>query len=105
MGLIGVSDKAYPILAIPKKNTIKFSPAKLKANPLSKLEYERIQWEGVGEKKSNTNKISMLPQKNNKIKLILYIIEFISILFNGKNKKSNQLKENRKKGGNSKKKT
>ena len=97
MGLIGVSLKAYPILAIPKKNTIKFSLAKIKANPLSKIEYKRMQWEGVGEKKSNTNKISMLPQKNNKIKLILYIIEFISILFNGKNKKSNQLKENRKK--------
>ena len=98
MGLIGVSDKGYPIFAIPKKNAIKFSLAKIKANPLSKLEYEKIQWEGVGEKRSNTNKISMLPQKNNKIKPILYIIEFISILFNGKNKKSNQLKENRKKG-------
>ena len=47
MGLIGVSDKAYPILAIPKKNTIKFSPMKLKANPLDKIEYERIQWEGI----------------------------------------------------------
>ena len=47
MGLIGVSDKGYPIFAIPKKNTIKFSLAKLKANPLSKIEYERIQWEGI----------------------------------------------------------
>ena len=57
MGLIGVSDKAYPILAIPKKNTIKFSPMKLKANPLSKLEYERIQWEGIKkEEESKENK-------------------------------------------------
>lgn len=51
MGLIGVSDKAYPILAIPKKNTIKFSPMKLKANPLDKIEYERIQWEGIKKEK------------------------------------------------------
>lgn len=53
MGLIGVSDKAYPILAIPKKNTIKFSPAKIKANPLSKIEYERIQWEGIKKEKES----------------------------------------------------
>ncbi|WP_289686520.1 AHH domain-containing protein, partial [Helicobacter rodentium] len=45
--------KAYPILAIPKKNTIKFSPAKIKANPLSKLEYERIQWEGIKKEKES----------------------------------------------------
>ncbi|WP_301185595.1 hypothetical protein, partial [Helicobacter rodentium] len=43
--------KAYPILAIPKKNTIKFSPMKLKANPLDKIEYERIQWEGIKKEK------------------------------------------------------
>ena len=61
MGLIGVSDKAYPILAIPKKNTIKFSPMKLKANPLDKIEYERIQWEGIKkeeEKKVESKSVS-----------------------------------------------
>ena len=57
MGLIGVSDKAYPILAIPKKNTIKFSPMKLKANPLDKIEYERIQWEGIKKEGDNATRI------------------------------------------------
>ena len=44
MGLIGVSLKGYPILAIPKKNTIQFSLAKIKANPLSKMEKQIIDY-------------------------------------------------------------
>ncbi|EGQ7235151.1 hypothetical protein I6C54_001900 [Campylobacter coli] len=50
MGLIGVSNKGYPILTIPKKNKIKFALAKIQASPLAKIEYDRIRWEGVGGK-------------------------------------------------------
>ena len=74
MGLIGVSDKAYPILAIPKKNTIKFSPMKLKANPLDKIEYERIQWEGI--KKEEESKKDKKEAKRSE--------GIISLHFNGK---------------------
>ncbi|AJD06373.1 hypothetical protein UPTC16712_0863 [Campylobacter lari RM16712] len=50
MGLIGVSNKGYPILAIPKKNKIKFALAKIKANPLAKIKWDKIKWEGIGGK-------------------------------------------------------
>ncbi|HEC1812902.1 TPA: hypothetical protein R1741_001684, partial [Campylobacter lari] len=41
MGLIGVSNKGYPILAIPKKNKIKFALAKIQANPLAKIKWDK----------------------------------------------------------------
>ncbi|MCV3425587.1 hypothetical protein [Campylobacter sp. IFREMER_LSEM_CL1085] len=50
MGLIGVSNKGYPILAIPKKNKIKFALAKIQANPLAKIKWDKIRWEGIGGK-------------------------------------------------------
>ncbi|EKK0865509.1 TPA: hypothetical protein R1691_001799 [Campylobacter coli] len=50
MGLIGVSNKGYPILAIPKKNKIKFALAKIQANPLAKIKWDKIRWEGMGGK-------------------------------------------------------
>ncbi|HIH2115759.1 TPA: hypothetical protein ACYKHK_001963, partial [Campylobacter coli] len=39
MGLIGVSNKGYPIFAIPKKNKIKFALAKIQASPLAKIKF------------------------------------------------------------------
>nr|MCR6539092.1 hypothetical protein [Campylobacter lari] len=48
MGLIGVSNKGYPILAIPKQNKIKFALAKIKTNPLAKIKWDKIKWEGIG---------------------------------------------------------
>ncbi|MFG5140200.1 hypothetical protein O8I32_07845, partial [Campylobacter lari] len=56
MGLIGVSNKGYPILAIPKKNKIKFALAKIQANPLAKIKWDKIRWEGIGYKRSKKNK-------------------------------------------------
>ncbi|MFG5141820.1 hypothetical protein [Campylobacter lari] len=56
MGLIGVSNKGYPILAIPKKNKIKFALAKIQANPLAKIKWDKIRWEGMGGKRSKKNK-------------------------------------------------
>ncbi|WP_412097423.1 hypothetical protein UPTC17655_0895 [Campylobacter lari] len=50
MGLIGVSNKGYPILAIPKQNKIKFALTKIKANPLAKIKWDKIKWEGIGGK-------------------------------------------------------
>lgn len=49
IGLIGVSNKGYPILAIPKKNKIKFALAKIQANPLAKIKWDKIRWEGIGD--------------------------------------------------------
>ncbi|MGJ0159224.1 hypothetical protein ACP0SI_09245 [Campylobacter coli] len=72
MGLIGVSIKGYPIFAIPKKNKIKFALAKIQANPLAKIEYDRIRWEGIGGKRSKKNKNDRAKQiqalKNNQQK-------------------------------------
>ncbi|EIT3368041.1 hypothetical protein VBZ91_001692 [Campylobacter coli] len=69
MGLIGVSNKGYPILAIPKKNKIKFALAKIKANPLAKIKWDKIKWEGIGGKRSKKNKNDIARQiqalKNN----------------------------------------
>ncbi|HEC1801267.1 hypothetical protein O8I68_08335 [Campylobacter lari] len=56
IGLIGVSNKGYPILAIPKKNKIKFALAKIQANPLAKIKWDKIRWEGIGYKRSKKNK-------------------------------------------------
>ncbi|RTJ68547.1 hypothetical protein C3H60_08900 [Campylobacter jejuni] len=50
MGLIGMSIKGYPIFAIPKKNKIKFALAKIQASPLAKIKYDRIRWQGIGDK-------------------------------------------------------
>ncbi|WP_416831167.1 tlde1 domain-containing protein, partial [Helicobacter ganmani] len=58
----------------PKKNTIKFSPMKLKANPLDKIEYERIQWEGI--KKEEESKKDKKEAKRSE--------GIISLHFNGK---------------------
>lgn len=43
LGLIGTSDKGFPILAIPKPNKIKFSPIKTKASKLAKITYEQMK--------------------------------------------------------------
>ncbi|MFG5112385.1 hypothetical protein O8I57_08290, partial [Campylobacter lari] len=51
-----VSNKGYPILAIPKKNKIKFALAKIQANPLAKIKWDKIRWEGIGYKRSKKNK-------------------------------------------------
>ncbi|WP_412097465.1 AHH domain-containing protein [Campylobacter lari] len=54
MGLIGVSNKGYPILAIPKQNKIKFALTKIKANPLAKIKWDKIKWEGIGGKNNQS---------------------------------------------------
>ncbi|EAH7178349.1 hypothetical protein F0985_08825, partial [Campylobacter coli] len=36
--------------AIPKKNKIKFALAKIQANPLAKIKWDKIRWEGMGGK-------------------------------------------------------
>ncbi|MGH2306137.1 AHH domain-containing protein, partial [Campylobacter taeniopygiae] len=50
MGLIGVSNKGYPVLSIPKGNKIKFALTKIQASPLAKIKYDRIKWQGIGDK-------------------------------------------------------
>ncbi len=72
MGLIGVSIKGYPIFAIPKKNKIKFALAKIQANPLAKIEYDRIRWEGIGGKLKAAQKRRREKSKE-KAKMLLYL--------------------------------
>ncbi|HDZ4931187.1 TPA: hypothetical protein RTF94_001216 [Campylobacter jejuni] len=60
MGLIGVSIKGYPIFAIPKKNKIKFSLAKIQASPLAKIKYDKIRWQGIGDKKNKNNRAKQI---------------------------------------------
>ncbi|MCW1353767.1 hypothetical protein OLP60_01770 [Campylobacter jejuni] len=60
MGLIGVSIKGYPIFAIPKKNKIKFSLAKIQASPLAKIKYDKIRWQGIGDKKNKSNRTKQI---------------------------------------------
>ncbi|HDZ5125991.1 TPA: hypothetical protein RTH33_001676 [Campylobacter jejuni] len=69
MGLIGVSIKGYPIFAIPKKNKIKFSLAKIQARPLAKIKYNKIRWQGIGDKKNKNNRAKQIQRlKNNRQK-------------------------------------
>ncbi|HDZ4944421.1 TPA: hypothetical protein RTF91_001558 [Campylobacter jejuni] len=69
MGLIGVSIKGYPIFAIPKKNKIKFSLAKIQASPLAKIKYDKIRWQGIGDKKNKSNRTKQIQRlKNNRQK-------------------------------------
>lgn len=69
MGLIGVSIKGYPIFAIPKKNKIKFSLAKIQASPLAKIKYDKIRWQGIGDKKNKNNRAKQIQRlKNNRQK-------------------------------------
>ncbi|EAL8107521.1 hypothetical protein F6160_09055, partial [Campylobacter jejuni] len=80
---IGVSNKGYPIFAIPKKNKIKFALAKIQASPLAKIEYDRIRWEGVGGKRNKKNKNDKARQiqalKNNRQKVIMLKCKWINI--------------------------
>ncbi|WP_257929854.1 hypothetical protein UPTC5117_00933 [Campylobacter lari] len=68
MGLIGVSNKGYPILAIPKKNKIKFALTKIKANPLAKIKFDRIKWEVI-ESKEEAKMLLYLENENKKGKV------------------------------------
>ncbi|HEG1398941.1 TPA: TNT domain-containing protein, partial [Campylobacter jejuni] len=67
MGLIGMSIKGYPIFAIPKKNKIKFALAKIQASPLAKIKYDRIRWEGIGDK------LGAAQRSKEKAKMLLYL--------------------------------
>ncbi|HEF3311017.1 TPA: TNT domain-containing protein [Campylobacter jejuni] len=67
MGLIGMSIKGYPIFAIPKKNKIKFALAKIQASPLAKIKYDRIRWEGIGDK------LGAAQKSKEKAKMLLYL--------------------------------
>ncbi|MFY4734835.1 hypothetical protein [Campylobacter jejuni] len=67
MGLIGMSIKGYPILAIPKKNKIKFALAKIQASPLAKIKYDRIRWQGIG------GKLGAAQRSKEKAKMLLYL--------------------------------
>ncbi|WP_250323688.1 AHH domain-containing protein, partial [Campylobacter lari] len=42
------------ILAIPKQNKIKFALTKIKANPLAKIKWDKIKWEGMGGKNNQS---------------------------------------------------
>ncbi|AJD01876.1 hypothetical protein [Campylobacter lari] len=68
MGLIGVSNKGYPILAIPKQNKIKFALTKIKANPLAKIKWDKIKWEGI-ESKEEAKMLLYLENENKKGKV------------------------------------
>ncbi|WP_314725482.1 TNT domain-containing protein [Campylobacter jejuni] len=67
MGLIGMSIKGYPIFAIPKKNKIKFALAKIQASPLAKIKYDRIRWQGMGDK------LGAAQRSKEKAKMLLYL--------------------------------
>ncbi len=72
MGLIGMSIKGYPILAIPKKNKIKFALAKIQANPLAKIKWDKIRWEGGGGKLGAAQRRRREKSKE-KAKMLLYL--------------------------------
>ncbi|EMX2731008.1 hypothetical protein AAGQ72_001849 [Campylobacter jejuni] len=84
MGLIGVSNKGYPILTIPKKNKIKFALAKIQASPLAKIEYDRIRWEGGGGKLGAAQRRRREKSKE-KAKMLLYL--------ENENKKDSKIKQ------------
>ncbi|WP_171822115.1 hypothetical protein [Campylobacter jejuni] len=67
MGLIGVSNKGYPVLSIPKGNKIKFALAKIQASPLAKIKYDRIRWQGIGDK------LGAAQKSKEKAKMLLYL--------------------------------
>ncbi|HFP7710953.1 TPA: hypothetical protein ACHDP3_001762 [Campylobacter jejuni] len=67
MGLIGVSNKGYPVLSIPKGNKIKFALTKIQASPLAKIKYDRIRWEGIG------GKLGAAQRSKEKAKMLLYL--------------------------------
>ncbi|MFB1637221.1 hypothetical protein ABZN47_09445, partial [Campylobacter jejuni] len=67
MGLIGMSIKGYPIFAIPKKNKIKFALTKIQASPLAKIKYDRIRWQGIGDK------LGAAQRSKEKAKMLLYL--------------------------------
>ncbi|MEA8951614.1 TNT domain-containing protein, partial [Campylobacter jejuni] len=67
MGLIGMSIKGYPIFAIPKKNKIKFALAKIQASPLAKIKFDRIRWQGIGDK------LGAAQKRKEKEKMLLYL--------------------------------
>ncbi|EHW6668267.1 TNT domain-containing protein [Campylobacter jejuni] len=67
MGLIGVSNKGYPVLSIPKGNKIKFALTKIQASPLAKIKYDRIRWQGIGDKPKSAQK------SKEKAKMLLYL--------------------------------
>ncbi|MBZ7939845.1 hypothetical protein H2277_08760, partial [Campylobacter sp. W0014] len=66
MGLIGVSNKGYPVLSIPKGNKIKFALTKIQASPLAKIKYDRIKWQKIKIKNDRAKQIEAL--KNNRQK-------------------------------------
>ncbi|HEF7225740.1 TPA: TNT domain-containing protein, partial [Campylobacter jejuni] len=67
MGLIGMSIKGYPIFAIPKGNKIKLALAKIQASPLAKIKYDRIRWQGIGDK------LGAAQKSKEKAKMLLYL--------------------------------
>ncbi|EPR6536616.1 hypothetical protein ACVYWE_001764 [Campylobacter jejuni] len=67
MGLIGVSNKGYPVLSIPKGNKIKLALTKIQASPLAKIKYDRIRWQGIGDK------LGAAQRSKEKAKMLLYL--------------------------------
>ncbi|ENQ0328831.1 hypothetical protein ACENCQ_001786 [Campylobacter jejuni] len=67
MGLIGVSNKGYPVLSIPKGNKIKLALTKIQASPLAKIKYDRIRWQGIANKPKSAKK------SKEKAKMLLYL--------------------------------
>ncbi|MGJ0151693.1 TNT domain-containing protein, partial [Campylobacter jejuni] len=60
-------NKGYPVLSIPKGNKIKFALAKIQASPLAKIKYDRIRWQGIGDK------LGAAQKSKEKAKMLLYL--------------------------------
>ncbi|ENM4841272.1 TNT domain-containing protein, partial [Campylobacter coli] len=54
--------------AIPKKNKIKFALTKIQANPLAKIKWDKIRWEGI-ESKEEAKMLLYLENENKKGKV------------------------------------
>ncbi|MBZ7936689.1 hypothetical protein H2279_08700, partial [Campylobacter sp. B0100352/1] len=66
MGLIGASNKGYPVLSIPKGNKIKLALTKIQASPLAKIRYDGKKWQKIKIKNDRAKQIEAL--KNNRQK-------------------------------------
>ncbi|MBZ7954717.1 hypothetical protein H2278_07775, partial [Campylobacter sp. W0018] len=54
-------------LSIPKGNKIKFALTKIQASPLAKIKYDRIKWQGIGDKPKSAQR------RKEKAKMLLYL--------------------------------
>ncbi|RTJ02743.1 hypothetical protein C3H99_09325, partial [Campylobacter jejuni] len=55
------------VLSIPKGNKIKFALTKIQASPLAKIKFDRIRWQGIGDK------LGAAQKRKEKEKMLLYL--------------------------------